>query len=59
MLRLLALSLLATASRAGKDARNLKREISGLSAAELLERFGTVEPRGPTPTHQDKIDHFV
>eukprot|EP01043_Picozoa_sp_COSAG02_P063326 COSAG02_NODE_8944_length_2388_cov_15.331149_3_plen_74_part_01 len=30
-----------------------------MGPAELLERFGTVEPMGPAPSHQDKIDHFV
>jgi phospholipase C len=40
--------------------RQVKEELSNImTPAELLHRFGRVEPMGATPPHQSKIDHFV
>lgn len=50
---------LATVASASPRMREIQKEIATMGPAELLEKFGTVEPMGPAPTHQDKIDHFV
>ena len=40
--------------------KEVKDELSNrLTPAEILRRFGRVEPHGPTPPHQNKTDHFV
>jgi phospholipase C len=43
----------------GHSVRGITEALSTMSHHELLQRFGSLSPRGPTPTHQDKIDHFV
>ena len=58
----LVLVLLGVASTSASSQRmhDVEDEISNrLTAQELLSRFGSVEPMGPTPPHQEKVDHFV